>query len=687
MIAYEWKKMLICRRGAILMALVLAAQLVGLLGFTKAFDPVLEENRAVYDRYLAEVEGPLTDEKRSFLEENMNRLSENRKELEQLEQRYSMGEIDDAAYEQAFETLSAADRDFVGFGKLYSQYIFVREDGERSFLYPGGWETLLGSQQPQYLYLLLLVFLIVPVFCQEYSTQMDCILLTQRKSGRDSWKAKAGAVFLLVSVMTLLWELILTGYCAVRFGLPDWDYSLQSLVRFGTTAKRMPLWAAWLLQLGLKELGYLSAATWILFFSVLLRKYSVALMASIVFLVLPFLTVNANTAFLRVPGPWALTLGPIYLITEKFYQNSFRMVQPFEEVSWTELELQAGLSCIILLAQLAVIRFKSTNYHFRSRKRASTAMLALMLVGILTGCGFTDQDAVIYNSDDSACFENESVEIYQTADSVTELRDKETGMVYQLPLDAQAEPEQITAFFAQNDSLYYLASHGAELKRMDLRTLQEHGVVSWQKPYKWFFGLMDALEDTQYRWTTGFFLHGNRMYYAQNNELFCLDLLTGQEQPMPQRMTGRNFAYDGTALYLTDVYSRLVRMDLDTGESRTVPQVVASYFRLTEDGIYYVNQQKGDTVWLWDGETTRQLSDLTDCYRIFWDSQYLWIQMGGNLMYRMDHNGENVQSTELPGFVTHIGPGDSFRVEVYREDGFEMILVDKDTLEIQECSD
>ena len=687
MIAYEWKKMLLCRRGAILMALVLAAQLVGLLGFTKAFDPVLEENRAVYDRYLAEVEGPLTDEKRSFLEENMNRLSENRKELEQLEQRYSMGEIDDAAYEQAFETLSAADRDFVGFGKLYSQYIFVRENGERSFLYPGGWEILLGSQQPQYLYLLLLVFLIVPVFCQEYSTQMDCILLTQRKSGRDSWKAKAGAVFLLVSVMTLLWELILTGYCAVRFGLPDWDYSLQSLVRFGTTAKRMPLWAAWLLQLGLKELGYLSAATWILFFSVLLRKYSVALMASIVFLVLPFLTVNANTAFLRVPGPWALTLGPIYLITEKFYQNSFRMVQPFKEVSWTELELQAGLSCLILLVQLAVIRFKSTNYHFRSRKRASTAMLALMLVGILTGCGFTDQDAVIYNSDDSGCFEDESVEIYQAEDLTTWLRDKETGMVYQLPLDAQAEPEQITAFFAQNDSLYYLASYGAELKRMDLRTLQEHGVVSWQKPYKWFFGLMDAPEDTQYRWTTGFFLHGNRMYYAQNNELFCLDLLTGQEQPMPQRMTGRNFAYDGTALYLTDAYSRLVWMDLDTGESRTIPQVVASYFRLTEDGIYYVNQQKGDTVWLWDGETTRQLSDLTDCYRIFWDSQYLWIQMGGNLMYRMDHNGENVQSTELPGFVTHIGPGDSFRVEVYREDGFEMILVDKDTLEIQECSD
>ena len=107
----------------------------------------------------------------------------------------------------------------------------------------------------------------------------------------------------------------------------------------------------------------------------------------------------------------------------------------------------------------------------------------------------------------------------------------------------------------------------------------------------------------------------------------------------------------------------------------------------TEDGTYYVNQQKGDTVWFWDGETTRQLSDLTDCYRSFWDSQYLWIQMGGNLMYRMDHNGENVQSAELPGFVTHIGPGDSFRVEVYREDGFEMILVDKDTLEIQECSD
>lgn len=683
MIAYEWKKMLICRHGALLIAVVLAAQIFGLMVFTQAYDPELEENLAVYERYLAEVEGPLTDEKRTYMEENMERLSENRKALDQLEQSYSVGEVSREKYEEAFQKLSAVDRDFVGFGKLYSQYIYVREDSYRSFLYPGGWETLLGGQEPQYLYLLLLVFLIVPVFCQEYSTQMENILLTQRKSGRDSWKAKVSAVFLLVFAMTAIWELIRTGYCAVRFGLPDWNYSLQSLVRFGSTEKRMPLWAAWLLQLGLKELGYLSAAAWILFFSVMLRKYSVALMASIVFLVLPFLTVNANTAFLRLPGPWALTLGPIYLITEEFYQNSFHLHLPFEELSWMELGLQVGLVSLILLAQLAVIRRKSTNFHFRQGKRAVTAVLSLMLLGILTGCGNSDREPVIFNSQDAAYFENESIEIYQTGDFTTTLLDKETGTTYLLPLDAQEEPESITAFFAKDGSLYYLTSDGTELTRMDLRTLQESVVVSWQKPYKWFFGLMDTPGETKYLYPTGFFLHGNRMYYSSNGEMFGLDLLTGQEEPVPQTKAVLNFSYDGKNLYYTDSYSRLVLLDLDTGEARTVPEVVASYFRLTEEGVYYINQQDDKTLWFWDGETVRKISNITDCYMVAWDDRYLWLQMGGNTLYRMDHDGGNVQSVELPGFLDWIGPGDSFKVTVFHEEGSEVFRVDKETLEIQ----
>ncbi len=683
MIAYEWKKMLICRHGALLIAAVLAAQLFGLMVFTQAYDPELEENRAVYDSYLAEVEGPLTDEKRTYMEENMERLSENRKALDQLERAYSVGEVSREEYEEAFQKLSAVDRDFVGFGKLYSQYIYVREDSYRSFLYPGGWETLLGDQAPQYLYLLLLVFLIVPVFCQEYSTQMESLLLTQRKSGRDSWKTKVGAVFLLVFAMTAIWELIRTGYFALRFGLPDWNYSLQSLVRFGTTAKRMPLWAAWLLQLGLKELGYLSAAAWILFFSVMLRKYSAALMASIVFLVLPFLTVNANTAFLRLPGPWALTLGPIYLITEEFYQNSFHLHLPFEELNWMELGLQVGLVGLILLGQLVVIRRKSTNFHFRQGKRAVTAVLSLMLLGILTGCGGSGEEPVIYNSQDAAYFENESIEIYQTGDFTTTLLDKETGTTYLLPLDAQEEPESIPEFFAKDGSLYYLTSDGTELTRMDLRTLQERVVVSWQKPYKWFFGLMDTPGETKYLYPTGFFLHGNRMYYAQNSEMFCLDLLTGQEEPLPQAKSVLNFSYDGKNLYYTDSYSRLVLLDLDTGEARTVPEVVTSYFRLTEEGVYYINQQDDKSIWFWDGESPRKLNVLPDCSQIFWDEQYLWVQAGEDALCRMDHNGDNLRCVELSGYVSHIGQGDSFLATVFHEEGSEVFRVDKETLEIQ----
>ena len=118
MFRYEWKKLLFYRKGLVLILVFLLAQLLGTLLTTKPYDKDLEANRAVYDSYLAHVEGPLTQENRQWLEDEMLRLNTANMKLEQLKNNYYSGKISEEQFREKFDTLAAENADYPGFSKL-----------------------------------------------------------------------------------------------------------------------------------------------------------------------------------------------------------------------------------------------------------------------------------------------------------------------------------------------------------------------------------------------------------------------------------------------------------------------------------------------------------------------------------------------------------------------------------------
>ena len=688
MLKYELKKILLYRRGIWLLLAVIAAEITGMLLFTTPFDPILEENREVYERYLTRMEGPLTEEKQSFIEEKMQKLSENRRKLTDLETDFYSGKIDEAEFRPAFQRLSAVDQEYAGVSKLYSQYIFVREDVNRNFLYTGGWEILLGTQQPLYLVLLMTVFLSAPVFCQEYISQMDVLLLTQKRSSRLGWKAKILAVFLLIGTVTAILEGSRLLYCATVYGLPNWNYSLQSVFSFGGTSKEMPLWSAWLLQFLLKELGYISCCAWVIFFAVLLQKYSMTLMAGIVFLVIPFLTVGSNTLFLRIPGPWALTIGSIYLNAPSFYQGpsgygSWVPVE-FKELGWLALGFQVLFVGCVLLVILQYVRQKSSNVYCRRFRRDMKAILGLcLLILTITGCSKPNSEQMIYNSFGSGSFENNDVLIIQQPDTEGyQLIHKTDWKNYPFPLRIEENGyEDHLSFFQKNGKIFYFMPYEKRLQQMNLHTMEESVVKDWNKPFRWFFSLLPRKTSSSTINSDPFFLHGNAVYGIDNGELFCRDLLTGREERRKHIRTEPNFAYDGENIYYLDQYSRLVQENLDTGEKKRQENVVAEFFLLAPEGVYFLNRQQENILCLWDGEKVSPLDDTENGYRIYRDDNYLWLETKDSHLIRLDHGGSQREKIEFSGFISHIGPGDFFYVNVYSAESSHCVIYDKQTLE------
>lgn len=606
MIRYEWKKLLIKRKGWLLILAFLIVELAGGLLFTQPYDKVLEDNRAVYESYLSQVKGELTEEKRTLLEAEMERLNSVHHELEQLKQSYYSGDVIEAEYREAFDRLSAEDAKYIGFSKLYNQYIFVRESNDRSFLYTGGWEVLLTDQTPDYLFLLVLIILLTPIFCEEYACRMNEILLTQKRSSKYQVLAKVAVALTLTFVLIILLQSFNFIYCATRFGLPNGTFSLQSIRSFGTTGKQMNLWQAFGLQLALKVIGYLYAAVVIILLSVLLKKFALTLMAGIGILPLPLLTAGGAESFLPIPGPWALTVGNVYLDGGK------------NELNWTQIGLQLLLSFILICAMLYLIYERNINWQLKKKKHFGVATLCILTL-LLTGC-VKNEETVIYNRATADSYEKDSFVVMTVLDGAT-ITDKAAGNIYAFPL-SPLEGEIITCgrtVYGKGDDVWYLrtTTHyptagwdtmttDCDLVKLELDTMKESVVYQWNEETDWFFGLLDrSTKEADSFSIELLFIHGREMYYVDTSQatLNCMNLNNGEYEVILNEMYSTDVAYDGSNLYYLDSYNRLVIHNVSTGVKQTVDEVVAKDFLLTDDGVLFQNRREQLAVCSWNNLT------------------------------------------------------------------------------------
>lgn len=686
MLKFEWKKILLHRGGIWLIAGLMILELASILLFTPPYDRELENNRAVYDSYLTGVEGFLTQEKRDFLEAEMERLNQVRWEMEKLKSGYYSGEIPEDAYRERFRALQSDDEKYEGYTCLYRQYIFVREDSRRSFLYTGGWESLLNDQAPDYPLLLALVILLAPVFCGEYACRMDEMLLTQKKSARCQASVKLTTALVLTAALAAAIQGMELTFRAACYGLPHWEYSLQSLPSFGNAEKAMTLGQAFLLQFALKETGYLLAGVMILFFSVCLKKFSLVLMASIVVLPLPLLTVPGKYAFLRIPGPWALMVGSIYL-------NGGA-----QEMDFAGLGMYLLTVGVIAAMLLAVIRRRSTNRHLLSRRfKAVTVLAALTL--LLTGCGSSSPEKLCYNTSSSDWCETDRTVILGGPFDQAVIR-KDTGDVLPFPLDALAG-ETLSAgscLFPSGSNVYYILTETVHpysgspnrvelfstLEKLETGKMEQSVIYSWNQKAKRFFGLLDRnRSDEALPQAIGwFFLYDGGMYYLDSSQegLFRKDLTTGQQETVLDRINGTNLSWDGENLYYTDGYNRLVIRNFRTGSVDIREDVVTDKFILTPEGILFRSRRDGNALCYWGPDGVRLLSKRVPA-KMWWDSRYLWFSDTAGNTWRIAHDGTGETLVSFPGNIRAVPSGKN--LYLYDFESGSYYIMDKDTLQIR----
>ena len=348
---------------------------------------------------------------------------------------------------------------------------------------------------------------------------------------------------------------------------------------------------------------------------------------------------------------------------------------------------------VFFVVMLLCIRHKNTNYHVRKRyAKALPAVLAVLL--LLTGCG-SKTETIYYNTKHSDSFESDRYVMLDSYLSGAVMIDKQTGECYDFPMDA-FQNETVSSggyFYYEGGFLYYMKAEQQHqtghsenaaiyfsLVSLNLETMEERVVYRWNQTPQWFFGLLDkeSMEPSP-NYVGAFFLYDGDLYYDYNGALYVMDLQSGQYALYIDPPNSTNMAFDGSSIYYTDQYNRLVIHNLSNGQTEALEQVVAKEFVWTPDGIYFLNIQDNSTLYYWDRENnaSKKLDD-TNAFDLYWDERYCWIDTLDGL-YRLNHDGTNKTKVECPGFVCCITTGSAMYMMDYDDE--ILYSVNKDTLE------
>lgn len=381
MLKMEWKKLWLYQRGLIILLLSLSAYAVLCLASGCDSTKAITQNEAAYLSYIGRWQGELNHQKVSEMQAEYDALNH--------------------ADSQEVQGKKSA------FMEVYNQYYYAKENPSRRFLMDErGWNTLLIHDSVNFLLVLCLLALCVPVFCSEYSCQMEQLLRSCRNGRERLAIYKLLVMAVTAMLVTLLFQGVQFVIVGMTVGINGFSYPLQSLSFFEASPYMLTIGQAY----GVVVLCRIAGAAWFAvlaaFLSNLCRKTVLTIFAGISISLLPHLF---GSSFLKyvLPLPAGLLAGTGYLwgtLTEPRYNDDYTEIKDaviFRGISPKEFCALLGLFAVVFLFLLFFAVRRYTGRKRRANLRIHiphyTVLIVSLTAFLLTGCSGETQAQSVYD--------------------------------------------------------------------------------------------------------------------------------------------------------------------------------------------------------------------------------------------------------------------------------------------------
>ncbi|SDZ68353.1 protein of unknown function [Evansella caseinilytica] len=673
LILYEMKKMFFYQKGLLLIGLFFVLSAAALMIFDTPNNPDVEMNLPQYSYYLKQVAGPYSDETEQFFTNESKRISDAHVALQKAYDDYYDGNISEEELLAVTSPLEEIVKHESGFQLIFDQYTYIRENPDnRYFLSTNGWDGLLSTDSLDLLFLLLLLVLVTPVFCSEYVSEMDSLHLTVKKGTRVHAVTKIILVLMTVIVLCLLTSLLRYGFFQVKYGLENGNYPLQSLAYFGASSKDSTLFSAFLSLTGIKIFGNLSFAMLMMLISVWTKKYALTLFSSTAVILLPYYGFSIESSKYFLPGPLGFMISTGFFRGNEYEYNIFtdQMDITFEEISMMTMLSLFIVTLGTCIGAFIVIIVRHTNVWSARKRRYWGKSLSMMVVlclavSSLVGCASNEkaEKADIYNSVSRLSYENEHYRFYldQTdLDDRLVFEDKQTGEINNLvrtPMQSLTNVEPV--IYGNGPFVYYMkfdnekSGYYEEMDRFsvievetttfDEKIVYEKNVNSAKDS---FLGLhtVDIDDTTSFLGIESFFLDETSIYFVGDQQIKRINRRTGKTNVIIRSpFLSANVAYDGNNIYYLNEKYQVVEYDTQTGSETIIPDLITTYFVVTDTELLYVNRQDQHKIYAMnlDNSTIEKIVD-KPVWSFTCDDQYIYYQgKYDNKSYRVDRDGEN----------------------------------------------
>ncbi|MEK4005049.1 DUF5050 domain-containing protein [Paenibacillus sp. FSL H3-0333] len=626
---YELKKIFLLQKGLHFILLLLFLKALLLFLMDKPVNADIEMNYPHYFSYLKEVQGSYSEITEQFILEESEKIA-NAKTLQQkMTEDYYDGVIEEEEFLAGTLPLERVLQNERGYELIYDQYTYIREHpADRYFLYRNGWDGLLSNDTLDLLWVLLVVLLVAPVYCYEYESKMDRLLLTVRKGTFQQSVCKICMALLSVAVLSLLMSYMEFVFYQLKYGLEYGDYPLQSLSYFAESRKKCTLFEAFLWVTSGKIFGSLYLALLILFVSVCVKRYAFTLFTCTGILLIPYYGLPLESSKYNIPTPLGFLVSTGYLRGDEYRRDPFndQLTAVFREVSLTALGIVLGISLLIIFIMLLMIVITRSNAwsiktgQFRGRL-FSTSLLIWLSITLLSGCtssGYSEQSATYNFSTRSSC-ENNNYRFYLDETDLnnihTVFEDKRTGKKNEFMRNATSALTRVqNSLFCTGSYVYYM-KYDSEKKRrfeeqkwfsivqVDMDNFNEKVIFekNLNSEERFFRDAkkMGNYESAFFFSIQAFFLDDKNIYFIGPEEIRSINRSTGTMKVVLRISPISSLAFDGRAVYYVN-NSYVIKYDIVTQTKTTIPDIVTRDFLLEDNKLIFVNRKDGYRLYMYD---------------------------------------------------------------------------------------
>ena len=397
------------------MALVLKIMMLLFMPKETFINSKMEDNKLHFKVYMDVLSGSCTPEKEQYISEEENAFAVIEAENEKIIDGFVNGNIDELSFTEHIRKYNSAQEEKEAFSVVQGQYQASLQNDKAYFAYYNGWASVLSHGTHDWLLILLVLLLTVPIITSEYSVGMANLLNTTANGKSKVYFSKYISLIIITVTITLLFSIAEIIYAVNKYGLSNGNYPIQTIPQFVSSQYDVTVFQGTLFIMLNRLLGMLFFSMIVFFTACKVKKPIPALFAGVSSIMVPSLMLGNSKLMYLLPLPIGM------LNSGNFLRSKFETAYMSGE--YITIDQNDYLKTLFICALIFIVLSVFSIFKIRLPKLKCSAILCCVSL-LLTGCGGKS-----YGTDNSLYNKHGSYEIVDNSDFIFQYKDNNYIMI------------------------------------------------------------------------------------------------------------------------------------------------------------------------------------------------------------------------------------------------------------------